>query len=220
MPENPNEGNPENLEEQQAKAESLEPKGQPLSGDLTKLNERFDKLEQENESLRKENQKLQSGKDKRWNQYEPLMKKLAEKYGDDEIRGLQKDAILEEMIAERIGQSEQPSAAPETDKAASDEAQNIVSLFGLDANDPDVARAIVEKKGDDLTVALREIMVNKATQPPTNPAQDAAAQGSPPVTPDVAQLLADMDELMKGSDMVAIKEKGEELKKAGAPGWS
>lgn len=54
--------------------------------------------------------------------------------------------------------------------------------------------------------------------PNPNSAQEPSLNGAS-VHVDAQKLLAEMDELVKGNDMTAIKAKGEELRKAGIEGW-
>jgi len=104
--------------------------------------------------------------------------------------------------------------------------QNVTKVFtdilGEEAiKDARVADALGKNYGslEEAQNAAYRLSYQLSHSPSPNAAQGASLDGKA-TSPNVEKLLVEMDALMTGNDMDAIKAKGEELKQAGAPGWT
>lgn len=154
---------------------------QPLTGDVASLAATVKALQGEIAALK-------GGKDAAVNRMEKAVAPLLDyaKYlpnvSEEEIAEARRKAALDEFIAEKYGQNQPAPSSPAqvTPPAAQVDAQSIVTALQLNANDPDVAKIVVEKTGPELIAALANVAVAKKLQPSPTPAQGAAPVGGVP----------------------------------------
>jgi hypothetical protein len=178
---------------------------QPLQGDVASLLKRLD---DQDARLRA----LQSEKDKRWDkEVMPTIKKVAEMFNIpvEKVREVQRNAMLDKLIdADTL--SATPTIGTSQEQTAKVDVQHIISEFGLNANDPDVLKAITEKEP---SIALGKIAVARAKQPSPTTLQSPPPSGTPVAPKNEQALLAELQKLQKtpSKNMERMKEIEKEL---------
>jgi hypothetical protein len=214
--EKPDEGNPQEAGGG-APAQPSASQAQPLTADLSALEQRLSQLEASNLRLKKENETLQSGKDKRWNEYEPLLSRLKAKYGEDEVNGIERDALLDQLLAERRGQPQPTTLSPARvdEPAAQVEAQKFVSQYNLDPNDPVVAAMLQRRYANEeaAELAVARIVRSKLQPPPSVGPSPLGGQPQPP-TKKVDELTAEYKKEMLATPRGAAGNAAREVLKS------
>jgi hypothetical protein len=126
---------------------------------------------------------LQSGKDRRWNEYEPLLKRFADELGEDKFKAIQREAALDELVAGRVGtpQPEKQSPAQTVPTAPKVEVATLVDALGLGMDDPGVvALTATIEDPTQLLAAIGRYAKKKATSPTPNAAQAPVSPGKAP----------------------------------------
>lgn len=164
---------------------------------------------------------LKSGKDKRWNEYEPLLKRVAAELGEEKFTALQREAALDEFIASKNSNAQPVTQSPAqtAPTAPRVEVSTLVDALGLDMADPGVvALTATIEDTTQLLSAIGRYAKKKATSPTPNPAQVPVSPGKAP-SGDVPQekLLADytkeLSSMERGNPKLfyAIKDKYRKL---------
>ena len=178
MTDEPKEGNLPNDEGGVANSIPSGEGSQPLEANLVALSKRIEQLEHENRAL-------QSGKDKRWNEVMPIVKKVATMLNVDEAKVVeaQRTMVLDDLVAERMTGTrpeDKPSGSGEP-KGASIEVAAIVSALGLNAADTDVAAVIAGNADTTMQIAeLSKLAVSRASKPSPTPGQLPSPSGGAP----------------------------------------
>jgi hypothetical protein len=137
---------------------------------------------------------LKSGKDKRWNEYEPLFKRIAAELGEEKFTALQREAALDELVASKgSAQPVTQSPAQTAPTAPRVEVSTLVDALGLGMDDPGVvALTATIEDTTQLLAAIGRYAKKKAASPTPTPAQAPVTPGKAP-SGDVPQskLLAD-----------------------------
>lgn len=218
MSANPNEGNPVTDGDTNANSQSSSSQSQPLeanfAAEIAKLQKKIDAQDGEIRALK-------SGKDKAVDRVvksqEETLAKLASYLNVDEsqIREAQRQSVLDDLIAERMGKS-QPEPAIQgrvESSGASVELQVIDRMLDLPANDSRVTELKL-KYADPVEYGKAALALQKSlnTQPPS-PAEQLLPEGSntrkSEKTP--AQLEADYQKEM---GVIASTKRGDEKLRA------
>lgn len=200
----PNEGNQEGTGEASAKSSSSAPSGQPLEADFSAT---IAALTKKIDAQQGEINALKSGKDKAVDRViksqEETLARLAQYLNvpEAQVREAQRQSVLDDLVAERLGgrQQETPAGGTVGVSSIAAELQSVDELLDLPANDSRVIDLKLQY-GNDLATyktqakALRSVLLSSNNQP--SPAEMPLPPGqSPPRKSDKTpeQLQADMN---------------------------
>jgi hypothetical protein len=209
MSDKPNEGNLAELGGAGANSTPSTTAGQPLEADLTVA---IAKLQKTIDAQQGEINALKSGKDKAVDRVvksqEETFAKLAKYLNVDEsqVREAQRQAVLDDLVSERLGgrQPASPIGGTVEKQSAAAELQIIDELLELPANDSRVTDLKL-KYGSDITAYGREAKKLKESfnQTPATPAEQIPPEGRAAVPAGMQQL---QDDYLK--ELSAARGKG------------
>lgn len=184
----PNEGNQNGEGGSNANSTPSSPGGQPLEADFTKV---IANLQKKIDAQQGEINALKSGKDKAVDRViksqEETLARLATYLNVDEkqVREAQRQSVLDDLVAERIGGRSLPEPTPQgrgESSSTAAELQDVDDLLDLPANDSRVTDLKL-KYGNDLAAYKAEAKKLKGqitTTNPPSPAEMPLPAGLPP----------------------------------------